>query len=71
MTRHTPEEILKQKEDIKTYMKPKRKNFSAYIPPDMLKALKEDAEANMRSASGHLVYILGEHLKKAGRLKKS
>lgn len=75
MTRWTPEQIEKAKENHKNkveysrYEKPARKNFSAYLPPAVLDALKADAAENHRSANSHLCYIVETYLKDRGLLK--
>jgi hypothetical protein len=75
MTRWTPEQIEQAKQEHEKkkqygkYEKPARKNFSAYLPPAVLEALKADAADNHRSANSHLCYIVEKYLEEKGRLK--
>lgn len=75
MTRWTPEQIAKakaeheQKKQYNEYKKPGRKNFSAYLAPAVLDALRVDAADNHRSASAQLSFILENYLRDKGLLK--
>jgi len=77
MTRWTPEQIKQAKAEhekkkgvqYSRYEKPPRKNFSAYLAPVVLDALKVDAADNHRSANAHLCFIIETYLKERGLLK--
>lgn len=60
MTRRTREEI----EEMKNTQK---KNFSAYLPPDLLKRLKDEAKKERRSVNGQLCYILERYFEQKPR----
>lgn len=75
MTRWTPEQIKKAKAEhaekvqYSKYEKPARKNFSAYLAPAVLDALKKDAADNFRSANSHLCFIVESYLREKGLIK--
>jgi len=46
--------------------KKKGKTFSGYFDPDLLAALKADAEKEKRSINNHVEYILENYLKEKG-----
>jgi hypothetical protein len=77
MTRWTPEQIKQAKAEhakkkgveYSRYEKPPRKNFSAYLAPAVLEALKKDAADNFRSANSHLCFIVENYLREKGLIK--
>lgn len=59
MTRRTPEEIEEMKRAVKVKRPTiQKKNFSAYLPPELLERLKTDAKKERRSVNGQLCFIL-------------
>ena len=69
MTRRTPEEIEEMKRALEKGKRPtiQKKNFSAYIPPNILERLKTEAKKERRSVNGHLCYILERYFEKPGK----
>jgi hypothetical protein len=44
------------------------KTFSGYFEPELLDALRKDAESEDRSLNGHIIYICKKYLKEKGVL---
>lgn len=71
MTRRTPEEIEEMKRKLKRKLKRRptvqKKNFSAYLPPELLERLKDEAKKERRSVNGQLCLILERYFEQNPR----
>lgn len=46
-----------------------KRSFSGYFPPELMDALKADAERERRTMNAHAAFILETYLKNKGALK--
>lgn len=67
MTRRTPEEIEEMKRKLKRRPTVQKKNFSAYLPPELLERLKDEAKKERRSVNGQLCLILERYFEQNPR----